>query len=495
MRARSLFPYLLATTLVAAPVCVGSATRATADEVPEAPDAVPHSQAEQDLRLTSPFIARAIERHLQQDRSIRAARVDVEVVDGVAILSGIVDTLLGRKRAVETARATRGVSAVVDKIQVVPPTRPDEAVTQDLEMSLHYDPAIDPLDVVVAVDRGVATLRGTVEAHAERELAETVSAGVLGVREVVNEIKVLVPDSRPDEQLEAEVRRRLNLSLWIAPKDLIVTVEDGAVSVRGRVGSASERMRIYEHAFVDGVRTVSVEELEVDPSLIATIPRSDRPLTSEMIADAVERALLYDPRVRAGEDLEIEVEDREVVLTGTVPDLRSRLLAAEDAENAIGVRRVQNHLRVRPSTSLEDPQIEAAVRDALRRDPFLAHYGIDVLVRGGHAYLHGAVQEPWEQKRARRIAASAEGVVAVYDRIDPPQPIVSPPDAELRRMIQETLCWNADLAPCAITVTAEDGVVTLTGDVPNRAQARRAVIAARISGARRVVDRMTIPLD
>lgn len=56
-------------------------------------------------------------------------------------------------------------------------------------------------------------------------------------------------------------------------------------------------------------------------------------------------------------DIDVEVEDAEVTLRGTVPDRRSKRLAEHVAERCYGVRDVHNRLKVRPEDDTGDADV------------------------------------------------------------------------------------------------------------------------------------------
>ena|SRR5688572_23168225 len=55
------------------------------------------------------------------DDHVRARAIDVDTSDSVATLSGVVASADERKRAVQLARDTRGITGVVDKLEIRTP--------------------------------------------------------------------------------------------------------------------------------------------------------------------------------------------------------------------------------------------------------------------------------------------------------------------------------------------------------------------------------------
>lgn len=75
--------------------------------------------------LSDADIAAAVESELRTDPAVSANLIDVATLSGVVTLSGRVPNLLSRQRAVRIAESVKGVRAVVNTLQVVPPLRSD----------------------------------------------------------------------------------------------------------------------------------------------------------------------------------------------------------------------------------------------------------------------------------------------------------------------------------------------------------------------------------
>jgi len=119
---------------------------------------------------------------------------------------------------------------------------------------------------------------------------------------------------------------------------------------------------------------------------------------------------------------EIAVEchdDGDVVLRGSVVDLRQRAEAVRTARGVPGVRAVDDQLRTRPvgADHGADARTEAAVLDALIHDDAVPAYGIDIDVDGGEVTLCGAVDSAAERDAAERIAWRVPGVSEVRNQL------------------------------------------------------------------------------
>ena len=157
--------------------------------------------------------------------------VGVTVEHGTVCLTGFVDSY-AQKWAVERAAArVVGVKDVRNYLDVLPPTDPsleDGRIRSVANRALEWDARV-PDGVYGDVTDGVLRLRGVVERFSEREAAEEAVRNLIGVRDVVNEIRVARTPSRSDfeSDVEAAIHRRLGTDgqcLWIATADGVVTL-------------------------------------------------------------------------------------------------------------------------------------------------------------------------------------------------------------------------------------------------------------------------------
>lgn len=102
----------------------------------------------------------AIERELLLARGVPASSIDVETSLGIATLRGEVDSLLAKARAERIASTVKGVRAVVNRIEVLPPVRSERDIQSDVEAALVRDRTTDSWEIGVDVERGTVTLTG-----------------------------------------------------------------------------------------------------------------------------------------------------------------------------------------------------------------------------------------------------------------------------------------------------------------------------------------------
>lgn len=430
-------------------------------------------------------ITNAVEQRLLRDRAVPFHLIDVDTAAGVVTLSGKAYSLLARRRAARIARSLKGVRSVVNTIRVIPSSRKDAEIRKEIQEALLYDPTTESYEVQVAVKDGVATLTGKVQSHTEKMLAEEVSAGVRGVVGVANRIDVVYPRQRSDAEIVTDVRARLRHDLLVDDALVKVRAKRGQARLSGIVGSARERMRAQADAWVDGVRSVDVEDLRVQWWARDRMRRQKVARDDAAVRRALQLALRFHPRLLAAR-VHVDVADGVAVLSGVVGSLAARLAAAEVARNTVGVWSVRNHLKVRTANPPPAKEIARAVRRALRRSPLIQDRLLEVDVSQGTAYLRGAAHSRFEKRHAAHVASAAKGVTRVVNLIAVRDRWTPFTDRVVRRDVLDELYWSPVVDEKNVSVEVRGGVVTLRGKVGSLWESLAAARNAREGGAQRV---------
>jgi len=477
------------------------------------------AKAEHDV--TDKNITRAIEDEYMFDHAVEFNEIDVTTLDGVVTLNGTVDTLLNKKRAANIARTVKGVRSVVNNLKVsYPKTRTNSQTQSDVETALLTDPATDSYEVSTSVSgTGRVTLTGTVDSWQERELTEKVVMGVRGVTGINNNITVEYPTERSDIEIKPEIKSALKWNQLVDHGLIDVKVNDGKVTLSGVVGSASEKREAEIDAWVYGVKSVNTDKLKVAEWARNDDLRKDKYVakSADKIAEAIEDAFVYDPRVNSF-DINVEMRGRVAVLRGEVDNVQAKRAAEQDAMNTVGVYSVDNRMKVRPSGSVTDEKLEERVEAALLRDPQVERYEIDVNVYNGVAYLYGNVDSYFEKGQADDVTSRVNGVRDVRNYLNvaiPEEPLVYDPyvydwqiydydwydyepgrtmqeDAEILDEINDELFWSPFVDSDDITVSVKEGVATLNGTVDSWSEWRAATENAYEGGAIWVDNDLTV---
>jgi osmotically-inducible protein OsmY len=117
--------------------------------------------------------------------------IDVAVRDGAVTLGGTVISLSHRRLAGVLAWWAPGCRDVVNNLKVVPgQVDNDDEISDVLRIVLEKDPLVHAGQIGIRTIAATVTLAGLVAAEVERRVAELDAWYVLGVREVVNRIRV-----------------------------------------------------------------------------------------------------------------------------------------------------------------------------------------------------------------------------------------------------------------------------------------------------------------
>ena len=122
----------------------------------------------------------------------------------------------------------------------------DRAVRQAVLDGLAADPSLDTVHIGVAVDAGIVTLTGHVASYAGREAAAAAARRVPGVRGVVEQVKVRLPNTRRprDEDLARQAARILDGAIGLPPDAIRVKARDGWITLTGTVTGPSEKSEV-----------------------------------------------------------------------------------------------------------------------------------------------------------------------------------------------------------------------------------------------------------
>jgi osmotically-inducible protein OsmY len=453
--------------------------------------------------ISSPVLAKDIEdkditSHIEtefwMDPAVSSNAINVTTSKGVVTLSGSVDNILAKDRAEKIAETTVGVRAVVNRINVIPPvTRTDDEVEKAVRVALLDDPAADSYEVNVEVDNGVVTLTGKVDSWQEMQLCTTVAKGVKGVVDVKNNIDIDYKAERTDYEIEQEVKKRLANNVLIDDALINVEVKDEKVVITGSVGSLHEKNLVRSNAWVGGVDSVDTGGLEIKWWARDDMRRKNLYITrsDEEIKGAIKDAYLYDPRVFSF-NIDVDVSSGMVTLSGVVDNLAAKKAAEKDAKNTIGVRSVVNNIKVRPGVIPSNGELEDRISKAFVNDPYIERFELDISAYGGTVYLSGDVNTSWEKERAEDITEGVKGVLYVVNNIEFEHKWVWKPDWEIREDVKNQLFWSPFVDEDEVSVTVDDGIITLTGVVDTYSERQSAEDNAYEGGAKDVENNLTV---
>jgi osmotically-inducible protein OsmY len=262
---------------------------------------------------------------------VRPWKVDVSTTsDGVVTLSGEVENADGRRKAVEIAQSTEGVTRVEDQLRI----RADAAATAGRDDR----PA-------GAATRDEEARRDT-GAAAEGDMRE---GGPLG-----------------DTWLTTKVQSKFFLDDEVKGREIDVSTMNGVVTLTGTVRSESEKRQAVAIARnTDGVRQVN-DQLRIDQTPTgtagvkgdpgATPGRTDwdvqsvqNPFGDEWVTTKIQSKFYLEDSVK-GAQIDVSTREGVVTLRGTVPSAEAKQAAEQIARGTAGVQRVESQLQVSGQT-------------------------------------------------------------------------------------------------------------------------------------------------
>ncbi len=479
--------------------------------------------AEGERTITDTGIASEIESELLFDPMVDLNEIRVGVDDGVATLQGRTDSLLEKRRSEKIARMVKGVREVVNLIEVDLPKREKMMVSADVLTALAENPATTRYKLEVAADEdGGITLTGAVDSWRERWLVEQLASAVHGVTSVTNELEVREDRDRPADEIEDSIRQALRWDVNVDAGLIEVEVEGDKAVLTGVVGSAAEESYAQWLAHVPGIVWVDTSGLEVERWARDSDLREPTyiPMPKDEIERAIESALDRDARVPS-EKVRVEVDGTTAILRGEVGSVMGKRAAESSARRVVGVRRVENRIRVAPGEVVEEVTLERRVANAMDRNPYLRDNEVRVEVSDGRVTLTGYADNLFERAEAEDVAASVGGVTSIENYMtvrDATVPVFTSPyvdwwiaedtvidapatrdriitdqtDEELAEEVRDELWWSPFVDSDDVTVMADSGTVTLTGVVDSFGERRAAMENAYEAGALVVRNRLDV---
>jgi osmotically-inducible protein OsmY len=180
---------------------------------------------------------------LKWEPTIHAAEIGVAVKDGVATLSGNVDSYAKKWAADRAAKRVFGVKAVTEEIKVTLAgsyKSADKDIAQWATNVLEWNLWIPSDRVKVMVQDGRITLSGDVDYYYQKVHAEDAVRHLVGVLGLINSITIKppVPTVKTVEvkkKIEDALRR--NARLLLTAQKIQVEISGSKVILRGSVGS------------------------------------------------------------------------------------------------------------------------------------------------------------------------------------------------------------------------------------------------------------------
>lgn len=206
---------------------------------------------------------------------------------------------------------------------------------KDVQDAIQWEPLLHSAEIGVVVNNGIVSLTGYVDSYAKKQQAEHAAKNVTGVRILVEDIEVKLPDprSKTDVEIASEIITAFNANSFIPQEKITVKVEDGWVDLNGEVSWEYLR-EITENAvrYLPGIKGI-YNNITINPEIRDTIEKSD-------IERALERSSIDNSEIR------VSVTGTTATLTGTVHTWHQKEEAGRIAWKTPGIQDVKNKLEV-----------------------------------------------------------------------------------------------------------------------------------------------------
>jgi osmotically-inducible protein OsmY len=215
---------------------------------------------------------------------------------------------------------------------------------------------------------------------------------------------------KTDQELRADILAELDRDPRVRSTEIGVIVKHGGVTLTGVVEDFADKVAA-ERAVkrLKGVRAIA-EDIQVKRP-------AERRLTDEGIAERIAEILSWSSTFR-DTDIQAEVRNGHVTLSGEVDRLYQKQAAAQRVGELEGLTGIFNQIRVRETaTGARERDIEREIAGALHRHANIEASKVRVSVAGSKVTLDGTVDALHERELIEDAVCHTGGVTDVIDNL------------------------------------------------------------------------------
>ena len=205
--------------------------------------------------------------------------------------------------------------------------------------------------------------------------------------------------------------------------------------------------------------------------------------------------------------IKVETSKGEVTLQGQVPSEELKGMAGAIAQDTSGVKQVHNNLNVNPSAErnpdearlaerVADLELKTMIGDAFSKNADVRDKHIETEVKNHMVTLSGTVDTASQKHAAEQIAWQVPGVQGVQNNLNATNADATPEsaDVKLAHRVEFELYSTKAISLKTMQIHAENGTVTLSGNVGSRAEKLLAErVTQSVEGVRKVMDSLVAP--
>lgn len=231
------------------------------------------AQAQSDEQTSDLWLKAKLVTAYTLNQHLNPFKLDVEVKNGTANLSGTVDSDVERDLAVEIAKGVEGISEVKDNIKIEPGAGADErreseffrlvndaSVTARVKSKLLWNSNTSGLDIRVTTEDGIVTLKGDVASPVKKDLAIQLAKNTPGVERVKDDLEVAPKGGKGKNSNAVKAMETKASDAWITTKvksmllfsrntegaEIEVSTANQVVTLKGTVVSEEQKDAILK---------------------------------------------------------------------------------------------------------------------------------------------------------------------------------------------------------------------------------------------------------
>lgn len=201
---------------------------------------------------------------LKWDPRVDESKIGVAVSDAVVTLMGHVSSFPSKIAACEAVRQVKGVKAIADELEVRLPSNEkydDEDIAGKVANVMTWNVSVPDESVRAKVRDGIVSLTGEVDWQFQRKNLVDAVRHIRGVKSITNLVTIRPRASSSD--ISKEIKRALHRNADLESRHIDVTVENGKVTLGGKVHTYYEKGLIEAAVWQAPGVTKVVDHLEI----------------------------------------------------------------------------------------------------------------------------------------------------------------------------------------------------------------------------------------